>query len=79
MQTLSDTRDAGGRTERAHPADAAAVDAVLTATRSLIAVATRSLIAAAEETTIAQYRALVAGAARPRSPARSAATAKESP
>jgi DNA-binding MarR family transcriptional regulator len=42
-----------------HPADAAAVDAVLTASRSLVAVATRSLGAAAEETTITQYRALV--------------------
>ncbi len=41
------------------PADPAAVDAVLAASRSLIAVATRSLGAAAEETTIAQYRALV--------------------
>ena len=40
-------------------ADPAAVDAVLTASRSMIAVATRSLGAAAEETTIAQYRALV--------------------
>lgn len=40
-------------------ADEAAVDAVLSASRSLIAVATRSLGAAAEETTIAQYRALV--------------------
>jgi hypothetical protein len=39
--------------------DPAAVDAVLTASRSLVAVATRSLGAAAEETTIAQYRALV--------------------
>jgi DNA-binding MarR family transcriptional regulator len=39
--------------------DAGAVDAVLTASRSLVAVATRSLGAAAEETTIAQYRALV--------------------
>ncbi len=39
--------------------DEASVDAVLTASRSLIAVATRSLGAAAEETTIAQYRALV--------------------
>ena len=47
-----------------HPADAAAVDAVLTASRSLIAVATRSLGAAAEETTIAQYRALVVLASR---------------
>ena len=49
----------GGRTAREHPADADAVDAVLTASRSLIAVATRSLGAAAEEITIAQYRALV--------------------
>ena len=47
-----------------HQADAAAVDAVLTASRSLIAVATRSLGAAAEETTIAQYRALVVLASR---------------
>jgi DNA-binding MarR family transcriptional regulator len=47
-----------------YPADAAAVDAVLTASRSLIAVATRSLGAAAEETTIAQYRALVVLASR---------------
>ena len=45
-------------------ADADAVDAVLTASRSLIAVATRSLGAAAEETTIAQYRALVVLASR---------------
>ena len=41
-----------------HAADEAAVDAVLSASRSLIAVATRSLGAAAQETTIAQYRAL---------------------
>ncbi len=40
-------------------ADAAAVDAVLMASRTLIGVATRSLGAAAEETTIAQYRTLV--------------------
>ena len=46
------------------PADAAAVDAVLMASRSLIAVATRSLGAAAEDTTIAQYRALVVLASR---------------
>jgi DNA-binding MarR family transcriptional regulator len=45
-------------------ADDAAVDAVLSASRSLIAVATRSLGAAAEETTIAQYRALVVLASR---------------
>lgn len=44
--------------------DAAVVDAVLTASRSLIAVATQSLGAAAEETTIAQYRALVVLASR---------------
>jgi len=40
------------------------VDAVLTASRALIAVATKSLGAAAEETTIAQYRALVVLASR---------------
>jgi len=50
--------------EGEHPADPAAVDAVLTASRSLIAVATRSLGAAAEEVTIAQYRALVVLASR---------------
>jgi DNA-binding MarR family transcriptional regulator len=50
--------------KREGPADPAAVDAVLTASRSLIAVATRSLGAAAEETTIAQYRALVVLASR---------------
>jgi len=43
-------------TAREAGADEAAVDAVVTASRSLIAVATRSLGAAAEETTIAQYR-----------------------
>jgi DNA-binding MarR family transcriptional regulator len=41
-----------------------AVDAVLTASRALVAVATRSLGAAAEDTTIAQYRALVVLASR---------------
>ena len=40
------------------------MDAVLTASRSLIAIATRSLGAVAEETTIAQYRALVVLASR---------------
>ena len=45
-------------------ADEAAVDAVLTASRSLVAVATMSLGAAAEDTTIAQYRALVVLASR---------------
>ncbi len=40
-------------------ADEAAVDAVLTASRTMVAVATMSLGTAAEETTIAQYRALV--------------------
>jgi DNA-binding MarR family transcriptional regulator len=47
-----------------HAVDTTAVDAVLTASRSLIAVATRSLGSAAEETTIAQYRALVVLASR---------------
>ncbi len=47
-----------------HVADEAVVDAVLTASRTLIAVATRSLGAAAEDTTIAQYRALVVLASR---------------
>jgi DNA-binding MarR family transcriptional regulator len=42
----------------------AAVDAVLTASRTLVAVATMSLGAAAEDTTIAQYRALVVLASR---------------
>jgi DNA-binding MarR family transcriptional regulator len=42
----------------------ATVDAVLTASRVLVAVATRSLGAAAEDTTIAQYRALVVLASR---------------
>jgi len=64
MQILADAQDAGGRTAGVHRVDAAAVDAVLTASRSLIAVATRSLGAAAEETTIAQYRALVVLASR---------------
>ena len=47
-----------------YPVDEAAVDAVLTASRTLVAVATGSLGAAAEETTIAQYRALVVLASR---------------
>jgi DNA-binding MarR family transcriptional regulator len=64
MQVLADAQDTGGAAAREHAADAAAVDAVLTASRSLIAVATRSLGAAAEETTIAQYRALVVLASR---------------
>jgi DNA-binding MarR family transcriptional regulator len=64
MQILADAHDAGGPAAGEHAADAAAVDAVLTASRSLIAVATRSLGAAAEETTIAQYRTLVVLASR---------------
>src|SRR6516165_11218848 len=64
MQTLVSTRDAGVPAAGKQPADAAAVDAVLMASRSLIAVATRSLGAAAEEITIAQYRALVVLASR---------------
>ena len=47
-----------------HVVDEAAVDAVLTASRTLVAVATSSLGAAAEDTTIAQYRALVVLASR---------------
>jgi DNA-binding MarR family transcriptional regulator len=47
-----------------HAIDESAVDAVLTASRTLVAVATRSLGTAAEETTIAQYRALVVLASR---------------
>lgn len=64
MQTLSDAQNTGGPVGRPGPVDATSVDAVLTASRSLIAVATRSLGAAAEETTIAQYRALVVLASR---------------
>jgi DNA-binding MarR family transcriptional regulator len=44
--------------------DDAVVDAVLTASRTLVAVAERSLGAAAEDTTLAQYRALVVLASR---------------
>src|ERR1700753_1609372 len=44
--------------------DPGAVDAVLTASRTVVAVATKSLGAAAEETTIAQYRTLVVLASR---------------
>jgi DNA-binding MarR family transcriptional regulator len=47
-----------------HPVNEEALDAVLTASRAMIAVATRSLGAAAEETTIAQYRALLVLASR---------------
>jgi DNA-binding MarR family transcriptional regulator len=47
-----------------HLLDETAVDAVLTASRTLVAVATQSLGSAAEETTIAQYRALVVLASR---------------
>ncbi len=46
------------------PAAGSAVDGVLSASRSLIAVATRSLGPAADETTLAQYRALVVLASR---------------
>jgi DNA-binding MarR family transcriptional regulator len=59
MQTLTDAQEVDRPAPREYPVDAAAVDAVLTANRSLIALATRSLGAAAEETTIVQYRALV--------------------
>jgi DNA-binding MarR family transcriptional regulator len=64
VQILSGAQESDGGEARKDPVDAAAVDAVLTASRSLIAVATLSLGAAAEETTIAQYRALVVLASR---------------
>src|ERR1700756_2784451 len=64
MQTLVAAHEMGEDAVRENPPDAAAVDAVLSASRSLIAVATRSLGAAAEETSIAQYRALVVLASR---------------
>jgi DNA-binding MarR family transcriptional regulator len=64
MQSLAGARDAGGDVAQDYPADQAAVDAVLTASRSLVAVATRSLGAAAQETSIAQYRARVVLASR---------------
>src|SRR5579871_5719310 len=64
MQVLADARIVDKHAVGEPGADPAAVDAVLTASRSLIAVATRSLGAAAEETTIAQYRALVVLASR---------------
>jgi DNA-binding MarR family transcriptional regulator len=47
-----------------YQASETAVDAVLTASRALVAVSTRSLGAVAEDTTIAQYRALVVLASR---------------
>ncbi|HTS95436.1 MAG TPA: MarR family transcriptional regulator [Streptosporangiaceae bacterium] len=47
-----------------HAVDEDAVDAVLTASRTLVAVATQSLGATAEAITIAQYRALVVLASR---------------
>jgi DNA-binding MarR family transcriptional regulator len=64
MQSLAGVRDSGGDVSQDYPAAQAAVDAVLTASRSLVAVATRSLGAAAQETSIAQYRALVVLASR---------------
>jgi DNA-binding MarR family transcriptional regulator len=64
MQILTDARDMGTDAMRETQVDPATVDAVLTASRSMVAVATRSLGAAAEETTIAQYRALVVLASR---------------
>ena len=74
MQTLAVAHEIGEGATRENPPDAAVVDAVLSASRSLIAVATRSLGAAAEETTIAQYRALVVLASR--GPQRMAALAE---
>ena len=53
-----------GQAAEAAMAEQAAVDAVLTASRTLVAVSTQSLGAAAEHTTIAQYRMLVVLASR---------------
>jgi DNA-binding MarR family transcriptional regulator len=64
MQILTNARDMEAHAMREPQVDPTAVDAVLTASRSMVAVATRSLGAAAEETTIAQYRALVVLASR---------------
>src|SRR5579875_1036124 len=64
IQALPGAQDVSEREARRDAVDADAVDAVLTASRSLVAVATRSLGVAAEETTIAQYRALVVLASR---------------
>jgi DNA-binding MarR family transcriptional regulator len=64
MQTLTDACNVDDHAARESLADPAAVDAVLTASRSMVAVAMRSLGAAAEETSIAQYRALVVLASR---------------
>jgi DNA-binding MarR family transcriptional regulator len=58
------TTAAAGAASSAGVADADAVDAVLAASRAVVAVATRSLGAAAEDTTLAQYRALVVLASR---------------
>jgi DNA-binding MarR family transcriptional regulator len=60
----SATRAADDVAAAAPAADQDAVDAVLTASRTMVAVATMSLGTAAEETTIAQYRALVVLASR---------------
>src|ERR1700758_3679944 len=64
MQLLNDARMLDDHAVGEPHADPAAVDAVLTASRSMVAVATRSLGGAAEETTIAQYRTLVVLASR---------------
>jgi DNA-binding MarR family transcriptional regulator len=64
MQTLPGARGSADGEPSRHPVDEAVVDAVLTASRSLVAVATRSLGEAADETSIAQYRALVVLASR---------------
>ena len=58
MQILTATKVDGGT------CGGAVVDAVLTASRALVAVSTKSLGAAAEHTTIAQYRMLVVLASR---------------
>jgi DNA-binding MarR family transcriptional regulator len=52
------------RSSEAEGADPGVVDAVLTASRVLVAVAARSLSEAAEEVTLTQYRSLVVLASR---------------
>jgi DNA-binding MarR family transcriptional regulator len=64
MQLLIHAHVMDGQVTREPQADSAAVDTVLTAGRSMIAVAMKSLGVAAEETTVAQYRALEVLASR---------------
>jgi DNA-binding MarR family transcriptional regulator len=64
QRTLQHRGNRGGPLTDQETVAEAVVDAVLTASRTLVGVAERSLGAAAEETTLAQYRALVVLASR---------------